>query len=395
VWQSEWPALHVALYSGLSVAHDAISNSLRLKAEIFDEWKAAGVAIDWVAFVQHTDEDRSRVLPVATIGELIRRDEFRRADIHIFEFGIAYDLFNAVFLLPTRRTAAVYHNVTPLHLVDDPEMRRAVERSMIQKHNLAHVGQVASDSEYNRTDLLSLGLPADRLSVLHLPPGCPLDASRAEKHVDVVEVLFVGRFVRAKGIYDLLKAASSLRAGRNRIRLTLVGNPMFADAAAREAIDDAVAAGPDVVRIVPGVDDAQLSRLYERADVFVMPSYHEGYCVPVIEAYRAGCQVVAYDAANLPNITAGLGQLVEPGDIDTLAEAIGRAAAAKGSGVVPTAGGQLPIQEWRRRVERHLVDHSRDAYAAGLRALLSQMIDDLRASPYDDADPFGSHPRAA
>jgi glycosyltransferase involved in cell wall biosynthesis len=395
VRRAERQTLQIALYSGLSVAHDAISNSLRVKAEIFEEWKASGAELDWIAFVQHTDELSSRVIPVATVSELIRRPEFRQADIHLFEFGIAYDLFDAVFLVPARRAAAIYHNVTPLELVDNPEMRRAVERSMIQKHNLAHVGRIVSVSEYNRSDLLSLGLPPDRISVLHLPPGCPHDITHPKSQNEVVEVLFVGRFVRAKGVHDLLQAVARLRTTDHRIRLTMVGNPMFADTATRQAIDAVVGGAPDLVQIVPGVDDAGLSRLYDAADVFVIPSYHEGYCVPVVEAYRAGCQVVASDAGNLPNITAGLAQLVGAGDVSALSAAIARAAAAAGSGFIPTVQGELPRQEWRRRVDRHLVDHSRDAYAAGLQTLVSQMVDDLRASAPEAADPFGSTPRAA
>ena len=78
----------------------------------------------------------------------------------------------------------------------------------------------------------------------------------------------------------------------------------------------------DIVQIVSDANDKTLWSWYEMADILVSPSLHEGLCVPVIEAYIAGCRVVASDAANLPFVVQAPDPVVPAGDVDALADAI-------------------------------------------------------------------------
>ncbi len=330
--------------------------------------------------MQHADCDDPRVVSVPTVSELIRQSAFQEADIHLFEFGIAYGLFDAVFLLPKPRTGAVYHNVTPIDLVDDPVVRRTLEWSWLQKSNLCEVGSVACDSEFNRDDLASLGIPSEQVAVLHLPPGCGELSLRPKRADGPLDVLFVGRFVHAKGILDLLEAFDGVTSRDRPVRLTLVGNPLFADDASRQAIESAGAKAGVRLRIAPGLDDQELAAMYHDAHVFVMPSYHEGYCVPIIEAFSAGCQVVAYDAGNLPYIVGDLGQVVGAGDVEALRAAMSRALSADVEQGVPVSDGTLSSSAWRAGVEQHVAAHSRASYELNLRRFIDRMIDGVGGS---------------
>ena len=70
------------------------------------------------------------------------------------------------------------------------------------------------------------------------------------------------------------------------------------------------------------VDDATWEQLYRRAHILAIPSYHEGFCKPVIEGLRAGCIPVGYASYNLPEIANGLGRMVPTGDVAALTEAL-------------------------------------------------------------------------
>ena len=101
---------------------------------------------------------------------------------------------------------------------------------------------VICDSEFNRDDLLAYGLPAERLSVLHLPAPDVASPRRARSLRGRVELLFVGRFVRAKGVVDLLRAIELLHErGVSGFRVTLAGNQSFADPAVVSAVRRAAA----------------------------------------------------------------------------------------------------------------------------------------------------------
>jgi glycosyltransferase involved in cell wall biosynthesis len=385
----------VALYNGVFVRHDAISDSLRYKLEIIEALAGAGIPVAPVVFTHHSD---SASIPARGTFEVLTTAGFWRVDLHWYEFGIAYDLFNTIFAVPTGRPVlGTYHNVTPLALVTDPDSRRAVQRSIIQRHNLARAEHVACDSEFNRDDLLAIGIAPERLSVAPLPPAvepppAPRRRFQAQRSVDdPVRLLFVGRFVRSKGLVDLIEAVAQVRQrSATPFHLTLVGNPEFADTPTRNELE-ALRRRHDLaslVTITGAVADTELSRLYRDSDALVLPSYHEGYCVPVIEALGHGCYVITSDAGNLPAIAGGLGSLVATGDIATLAGAIEtfvaaiRAARTTGRpAMLPTTKGPIPEPEWRESVAAHLEGHSRANYRHGVVDLLARYLPELAEHP--------------
>ena len=56
--------------------------------------------------------------------------------------------------------------------------------------------------------------------------------------------------------------------------------------------------------------DATVAAAYAGADVLVVTSEHEGFCVPVVEAMAAGVPVVAFDQGAVPEVLGGAGVLV-------------------------------------------------------------------------------------
>ena len=366
--------LRVCLYSGLNVCADAISNSVRLKLRILGELRDEGFPVAAHAFVQGTDDGDPRVITAPTALEAVGNPRFGAADIHLFEFGIAYDLFDLIFL--ARRlapTGAMYHNVTPLELVSESN-RGAIHRSMRQRYNLFAAHHVACVSELNRRDLLELGLPEERLSVAPLPPHVLAATPRtsfAATGAGPLRLLFVGRLVRAKGVLDLLDALTRAVVDAPHLELTVVGNEQLSEPEVAEEVRRRLAEPPLAGRVhFPGrLDDDALGRLYARSDVLVMPSYHEGYCVPVLEALAAGAYVVAYDAANLPFVVGGVGTLVPAGDVAALSRALVdlaarfRQARERRSPVqLPAAGGELAEPAWRAVVAERVAEHSFPAF---------------------------------
>jgi len=77
------------------------------------------------------------------------------------------------------------------------------------------------------------------------------------------------------------------------------------------------------VRVLGAVDSAKLQQLYAQADVFVLASHFEGYGMAYAEALAQGLPVIGTTAGAIPDtvpVTAGL--LAEPGDVDSLREAL-------------------------------------------------------------------------
>lgn len=193
----------------------------------------------------------------------------------------------------------------------------------------------------------------------------------------------MGRFVQAKGVLDLLNAAQCAMAlGASPFHLSLVGNEHLSDpeivVEARRLASEPELAG--AVSILGELDDDRLTAQYLASDALVVPSYHEGYCVPVVEAIAAGAHVIATDAGNLPNLVAGIGRTVPAGDVPALAGAISDlvdriGAARRGHPLtVLTDAGVVDAATWMATTAEFRHRHSTTAFNAGFWSAVSAAL---------------------
>ena len=105
---------------------------------------------------------------------------------------------------------------------------------------------------------------------------------------------------------------------------------------------------PGGVRELGYVDDALLPGLYAGAEAFVLPSLHEGFGLPCLEAMACGTPVVTTTAGALPETCGDAALLVEALDTGALADAV---LAALGDERLAAAGLERAAQfTWERTV---------------------------------------------
>ena len=148
-------------------------------------------------------------------------------------------------------------------------------------------------------------------------------------------VLSVGRLEKKKNIDGLIRAWAILKntpsysppsqGGDGRgYNLVLAGSPGHGFAEIKELIkDNNLAEG---IIILDYVSQQDLPVLYNAAAVFVLPSWYEGFGLPILEAFACGAPVVSSNAASLPEVGGEAALYVEPKDYQALARAIAIAA---------------------------------------------------------------------
>lgn len=131
-------------------------------------------------------------------------------------------------------------------------------------------------------------------------------------------VLFVGRRADYKNFSLLAEAFADVAGARPDLHLMCVGGGAFGPAEAeffeRHGITDRVHQF--------AVDDADLPGVYAGARCLVFPSKYEGFGLPILEAYAAGCPVVVADTPCLTEVAGGHATIVSPEDPSELAQAL-------------------------------------------------------------------------
>ena len=119
---------------------------------------------------------------------------------------------------------------------------------------------------------------------------------RKRREGDPLELAFVGKVSRYKGVESLLRALDALDAPRG-VRLRIAGGHSDESEYARIAAQARACRRP--VELLGRLAPADVARLYRESDVFVLPSFFEGLPLVSIEAAACGCRVVMTD---LPGI---------------------------------------------------------------------------------------------
>ncbi len=141
-------------------------------------------------------------------------------------------------------------------------------------------------------------------------PGCPV-------------LLYHGRVDRRKGALDMLDALALLQAEGRDFRLVVSGIGPDSDAVHARVGELGLAARTDITGYA---DYADTPAIYRRCDVFLSPTYAEGFSNTILEAMASGLPVVSCFAVGVVDCLRDgeNGLLVPPGDIPALAQAIAR-----------------------------------------------------------------------
>jgi glycosyltransferase involved in cell wall biosynthesis len=206
------------------------------------------------------------------------------------------------------------------------------------------------------------------------PPG--FVAGRAH---DPIRLLYHGRVDRRKGVLDMLDAVSQLRDDGVRCAVTISGIGPDLDAS-RQRTRDLQLEGAVRFSGYAGYDTAP--RIYHGQDVFVSPTYAEGFSNTVLEAMASGLPIVSCDAVGVRDCLRD-GEnalLVQPGDIPALATALRRVIedAALRSELAATA-----LEECRRT-------YSWDAVGGQIMSVYAGVLREAPKTDFDTELPMAS-----
>ncbi|MCC7019178.1 MAG: glycosyltransferase family 4 protein [Ardenticatenales bacterium] len=280
-----------------------------------DALRAAGATVD--------DLGAGRLWTHVRLGRAVRR---RAADV----------LFVPAHVLPVFCPAP---GVVTVHDVGHrrfPEAHTFAQRAYLELAARRHVRvarAMIADSKSTADDLVAfVGAAPERIHVVHLGvdadlvPAAP-DAVRTLRTrlglpLNAEVIVHVGTRQPRKNLARLIEALAHIRRERPDAVLVLAGrrgwgNEDLGAVARRAGVGDRVA-------IIDYVDRADLPALFGLARVVAVPSLHEGFGLPLLEAMACGAPVAAARASSLPEVGGDAVAWFDPHDVTDMATVIAR-----------------------------------------------------------------------
>lgn len=243
-------------------------------------------------------------------------------------------LHGPAFLIPTRRTAVTkvvtVHDLVAYSHRETVPWRYALYMRWLIARAVRYAERVITDAESIRREILSRfeiddakveSIPLG-VSSTFTPPG-PEALARVRRRYGLGRpyLLFVGNLEPRKNLPGLLDAFRLVRERSDRdVELVIAGAKAWKSGPLSEALRDPVLT--DHVRVTGYVEAEDLPALYGGAEIFVFPTFWEGFGLPVLEAMATGTAVVASGVASIPEAAGGAAILVDPHSRESIARGI-------------------------------------------------------------------------
>ncbi len=236
---------------------------------------------------------------------------------------------------PLFRKGILLVTIHDLNHILDRTYRRTIQ-SLVYAQPMLRLAARRADhiftvSKYSKRQIVDhLGVGAERITVVYNGIGAHIfredrEAARANINREFgftgPYILFVGNLKANKNVQGLLQAfAIAQQRGKVPHGLLVVGD----DAAGRQSAMDLIRSLKleDKVVLVPQVGHQQVRSVYSGADLTVLPSFEEGFGLPVVESMACGTPVACSRSASLPEIGGEAAEYFDPHDPESIAAAV-------------------------------------------------------------------------
>src|SRR5215468_1113459 len=246
------------------------------------------------------------------------------------------DLLHVQYTAPLACPVPVVVSVHDVSFLEHPEYftrDRAWQLQWSVRRTVHRAAKILTGSEFSRASILKVYGDLDEDKVVVVPNAAapefrPISRESASgvmrDHFGITApfVLSVGDLQPRKNQIGLIRAFARLVNAYPQLKhnLVLAGKETwFADQVRKAARDSGVR---DRIQFFGFVSDDDLLQLYNACDLFVFPSFYEGFGLPALEAMACGRSVVCSHTSALPEVVDGAAILFDPYAVDEIVRAL-------------------------------------------------------------------------
>src|SRR3954470_11770666 len=246
------------------------------------------------------------------------------------------DLLHVQYTAPLACPVPVVVSVHDVSFLEHPEYftrDRAIQLQFTVRRTVYRAARILTGSEFSKSSILKVYGDLDEDKVVVVPNAAASEfrpiareaatvAVRERFDIAAPFVLSVGDIQPRKNQIGLIRAFARMVRAYPQLKQNLVlagKETWFADQVHKAARDSGVA---ERIQFFGFVSDDDLLQLYNACDLFVFPSFYEGFGLPALEAMACGRAVACSHTSALPEVVDGAAILFDPYAIDEIVRAL-------------------------------------------------------------------------
>jgi len=255
------------------------------------------------------------------------------SDIDLVHIPYFEPFFLTLPIIKKHKTVVTVHDLTPLVFADKfPAGIKGKIKWKIQKHSLNNSNFIITDSISSKNDIEKIvRFQSNKIEVVHLAAASHFKHKK-HKNEKIIKkynlpkefLLYVGDATWNKNLPNLIKSVSKTEyflviAGGTFVNKDYdKSNPWNKDLYESQVL----ASANDKILPIGFIPDEDLAEIYNLATAFLMPSFYEGFGLPILEAMQSGCPVITSKDGSLEEVADSAAYFVDPYDIESIKKGI-------------------------------------------------------------------------
>jgi glycosyltransferase involved in cell wall biosynthesis len=245
------------------------------------------------------------------------------------------DIFHCQYIQPPFGkvpTAVTIHDLAFEHFPEFFHPLEAIRMKKLVRWTVRRADHIVTVSRFSADDIAQrYRVPRERITVTYQAASerfRPRDKHECQEYlaraygIDVPFILYVGRLQARKNLPHLIEAYARARRHGVAEKLVLVGKRDFQAELLESRIKEL---GLESCVLFPSyVSHEDLPLFYNAAEVFVFPSFFEGFGLPVIESMASGLPTITSRGSSLEEVSGDAALLIDPADTECIAAALER-----------------------------------------------------------------------
>lgn len=244
--------------------------------------------------------------------------------IKISNFDYIFNISGCPHLIPYKAKEFFFvHDISWHHFPQHHPLGRVLFHRYLFNRTIKNCYKVIAVSNFTKNDLIeSFNIPENKILVLypsvndkHIKPEKP------KLKLDFPYILFIGTIEPRKNLESLIRAFYLLKKKYScEHKLLICGKTGWKYSNVFKLENDLNLKNEVIFK---GYVSQEVKKyLLRNAELFVYPSFYEGYGIPVIEAFSNKCPVITSNLSSLPEISGNAALYINPYDIPQLAESM-------------------------------------------------------------------------